>query len=86
MAVPKSKRSKQAVSIYRNNKIVRNLNKHNISLKNKWSYLHYLNPENAIDGDKNCVYCCDTSFKSICLNCYTKHFKGAYIKYIKNKK
>ena len=35
--------------------------------------------------DKSCGFCGNGKSKKICLNCYTSHFIGAYVKYIKNK-
>jgi len=85
MAVPKSKRSKRITSIYRNNSIKKTLNKYNIKINSRILHFQNFNNNEVLSGEKKCSYCCDTSYKNVCLNCYTKHFKGAYIKYINRK-
>lgn len=86
MAVPKAKRSKQATTTYRSNKLIKTLAKYSIKPKSSFNYLNPL-PELATPYlEHNPIVCwkCKNLWKKVCLNCYTSKFKGAYIKYIKN--
>lgn len=85
MAVPKKKRYKQIINSRRSLQRIELLKKHNINI-NRYSNFTKVLPESEINYDlidKNCGFCSNGNSKKVCLNCYTSHFIGAYVKYIK---
>ena len=87
MAVPKKKRYKQIVSSRRSLQRIELLKKHNVKL-HRYSNFTTISSDSEINYDlinKNCGFCGNGKSKKVCLNRYTSHFIGAYVKYIKNK-
>lgn len=85
MAVPKAKRSKQATTTYRSNKLIKILSKHLVEPKTRFNYIFNTLPEIQRVDAYLCT-CKKNLLKKVCLNCYTRKFKGAYLKYIVKKK
>lgn len=85
MAVPKKKRYKQIVRTRRSLNKTTLLKKQNIN-KSHYSSFSFLNSKEEmkyIFSDNTCAYCSNNTSKKVCLNCYTTHFIGAYVKHIK---
>lgn len=82
MAVPKKKRYKQIVRSRRSLEKLNLLRKQKVNSTFYSNFIYKFQTDIANYGNNTCAYCDKSTSKRICLNCYTTHFLGAYVKYI----